>query len=176
MYHCLRYSQHTLSDSVTPSRLSLKKLMERIYSSCSYTDQGFATGGEVKFFCLFTGPGGVLGAFDFAASPLTTWFKLCASTVAQWLLAMGQLGDEPSTDNLALRNHEALIEIWRDTAARSDWPEGDKAVDQVPNLGQRCESKRKAETDTGTSGQKRSKSNTGIAIPRTVNSLQRIDE
>ena len=178
MYHCLRYSQHTLSGS----DLALKELMEDIYHSYTYTHKGFAKGGATKKN-LFYGPNGVLGVgFRFTASPLTPWFVSCAKAVSEWLLTMeGDLDTtNPATDKLLLRNHDALIEIWRKALTHSDWPEGDKAIDQVPNLGQKCRSNRKAGTDTETNRRKRSKGNTGSAIDRTVahsvSSLQQIDE
>ena len=179
MYHFLRYSQHTLSDSEAPSGSNLKELMEDMYHSYTYTRKGFAKGGATKKN-LFNGPDGVLGeGFTFTASPLTTWFESCAEAASEWLLTMERRWGsrkKPAADQLALRNHDALIEIWREALTHSDWPEGDKAIDQVPTLGQKCGSKREAGTDTETNRRKRSKGNTGAAIARTVRSLQQIDE
>jgi hypothetical protein len=147
LYHSLRYLDHTASRN-------LPNIMERIFDDYFIDGDGAYQGGREKHM-LFHKMHSVLGEdFHFTNNPaLTYWIDVSFEAVKQWhnyadpprnrrpypILADPVLPpprappQEKNYNDLDLRDHQWLTQVWQRVLEALEWPLGDKAIDRLPS-------------------------------------------
>jgi hypothetical protein len=171
LYYGLRYLKHNVFD--------LKDIMLRVFDDGNVGPDGYSRGGQGKE-SLFLRRRHIDTDFHFTENePLTRWIHYAIDSVGEWQTYLnpppsrfGRRQEATPMDQLQLRNHQQLIDVWNDVLAMPDWPPKDKTADQCPktSAGSTVTSKRgnsnhDGEDDEDEDVPKRKKSRTNIVPP-----------
>jgi hypothetical protein len=164
LYYGLRYVKHNAFD--------IKDIMLHVFDDGT---DGHSRGGQGKE-SLFLLRRPLYTNFHFTDNkPLTQWIDYAIDAVREWQTHVnppppsrfGRPHEATPMDQLQLRNHQQLIDVWNDVLAMPDWPEKDKTADQCPKTseGSTVTSKRGNSNHDGEDVPKRKKNRTNIVPP-----------
>jgi len=137
LYHALRYMRHNAFD--------LKDIMFRVFDDGTVGPDGYSRGGQGKE-ALFLRRQHIGKGLKFTDNePITRWVDLAIGFVAQWQYHVNPPPTLPflpppqpiPDDQVLLRNHQHLIDLWDDVLAMPGWPLNDRAVDYCPTTSDR---------------------------------------